>query len=36
MAWVLAGVLLWAVLSVPVAILVGRAIWLADHEEGHR
>ena len=28
--WIMAGALLWAVLSVPVGILVGRVIRLAD------
>lgn len=33
MWWVLGGVLCWVVLSVPIAILVGRAIAQRDRAE---
>lgn len=37
MVWILAGIAVWFVLSVVLALLVGRAIKLADeHERSNR
>lgn len=33
MSWILAGLVVWAVLSVPVALWLGRAIRLANERQ---